>query len=299
MGSLLELPLEIRLSIYHYLYSDNKPGLTLGVEECEVKTYCRPLYGAAYRLSENSWHKNILLSCRQCYNEAVKMHHASLTYLSVEVDKVQKAPLGSRLEFQGKHRPQSNIYNALNDLYRSSHHRTLLRQIRHLTLPSSLPCHAVMDYLQLTLLPNVKVLEFVATNGQVRDVAIPYEKPPFSKGPLPAPDCQHIRGYAPKEYLTYSFDPRHHILRSGCCWIYHDDLPRDPDITLREPLPEFTFLWTSQVDWVLCCTENSLKEAQVPIDMGQTFGQAACHSVRYVSTPCNFENSSHIVDSID
>lgn len=245
MLGFLDLPFEIRLFVYRHFFGEHETWLFLYVTEHIHRKRFKLEHSASYRLSEVSWHRNILLTCWQCYHEVIDMYRACLTRLVVEFDILQQDQYYKRVGYADEQRHQQYLYGALNGLYHSTHHRALLHNIRHLTIPSIVTPENMMMCIQLTLLPAIEVVEFVASQGQIAEICA-------INNNLPA---QHPAYRHTARYVTQIFDPEQHLRGTNLSWA-----ATSTNFYIASRRPNIRILWTTEVEWTRTCSSFAAED---------------------------------------
>lgn len=272
MAGFLDLPTEIRLSVYQYLFSNNKTYLFLYITETSYHpSPFKISHCVSKRLSEVPCHRGILLTCRKCYEEAIDLHYASLTQLAVEFHGLQQDQRYKPMSSTDKRRHQNYIPMALGSLYYSPHHRLLLHRTRHLTVPSVISFESLWDCLQLTLLPSVEKIEFVESQGQVFELCL--------KGPI-SPWYRPV-DYHPRAVVAQNFNPDRHMSGSDLYWATTPSWSLDSVTVLDQT--QIRFLWTTEVEWTRTCSDLATIIDQSSRELVKSKAYQRCYAVRFVS----------------
>lgn len=229
----LSLPTEIRLRIYHHLYSREPSYLILHLEHGKRRIYEVPT------------HRGILLACRRCYYEAITLNRESLTHLYVDCDRFSIFQPTVQREDTGEH------YDRMfGDLFWSvpldSHTRQLLSGIRKLTLPAFISGYSIINAVERGILAALNTIEFVSHERPILDH---YPATPLHKSDQEYNDLSGsgANGRPSRWIDTKNFEPIRHLSHSLHNWEEVNILRCEARKTL--PGGQFRVLWTSAARW--------------------------------------------------
>lgn len=272
MKSFLDLPAEIRLQIYHYLFVDNDGHLLLHLELS--KTYLAPRHGG------------IVCVSKQCYEETAVLHTESLTHLIVEYDRFGL--------FKPVHRPYESTrpyermfghaFDCISRSPNASHHLKLLKRIRKLTVPSFISGYHILLVNAAGVLPSLATISYMSTDLPTKDVC---PTQPFLPSNAEHDDVssdfyygRRRTSHGCREWTTRQFVPSGHLGWSS--WAERDALQR---LAGRRG---FRVLWTGRVIWQRQRQRQTFGTNEVdetePVILYQSPGvRPLCQTIEFVS----------------
>lgn len=161
-SAFLALPIEVRLLIYKHLFGNSRPHLRIDVSAYESLFYKASNQGS------------VLLTCRQCRDEASPLYETSFDHLVMNLDNM----IGSVFPSGSSRWPSTNVVRYANTFYHSPTHTrlntvlciaprsALLHKVIHLTIPC-LDLSILRNLLQSTLLPALQIMELVHTHATI------------------------------------------------------------------------------------------------------------------------------------
>lgn len=224
MLNFLDLPAEIRLRIYEHLYASQSSYLMMHLEHSKRRIY------------EGSSHRSILLTSRQCYEEAIILHQESLTHLYVQCGRFDA--FRPTLLYPDVGAPYDRLFQSMFwNMPLDGHTRQLLADVRQLTLPSFISADVILNTFERSGLVSLDTIEFVSHGGPLFD-----RKPVPLWTPLYWDYPHQNRGMYPGV-----LQPIWHLNRANFDW--NDINTLRCDARQRLPGGQFRVLWTTQARW--------------------------------------------------
>lgn len=286
MVGFLDLPVEIRQLIYGYLFVDGETSLFLWLDALEKPRNYPQQYEICSRLNEVPAHRGILAVCWQTYEEAIDQHVASLTHLNIAMEGLQRAwPVSYRRHNAFTYRDESRYEEAIQKIHDRLlgyyHFKKLLHKVQKLTLPDFVSHDRIAQLLQLSILPRVCTVEFVAQEGRFRDIYFP------DAGSQPQLPLYSSRFYS-FECIVNKFSAERHLHRS--------ELSRHPlDVyysteinkKFKELFRGIRILWSAEIECALSCDKQGKRKKDSDDSEDLDVNVSGCR-LRFVSVETQF-----------